>query len=74
MLSLILFFSAARDGVTFRKSSDPRISSNKYGQLIPLPAELVSLVEFFGLIHVFCASGFDATMWMVHFKRTSEID
>lgn len=42
--------------------------------LILLPAEFVSLVEYFGLLHVVRESCSDAPMSMVAFKRTTEID
>lgn len=74
LLGLIFFLDAARDGVNFKKASDSIIRSNQYEVLIPLPTAFVSLVESLGLLHAVCASGFDATLSMVDFKRTTEID
>lgn len=55
LFGLIFFLSAARDGVICNKASDPRIRSNRYRFLVPLPAAFVSFLESFGLFHVVCA-------------------
>lgn len=64
------FLSAAHDGVTDNKASDPRISANQYGLLFPFPAAFDSLIELLGLSHIVHASGFDVSLLMVVLKRT----